>query len=314
VAQRSLPAPVAAPRRLAGRILPRTAAGFGWLCAGLVLAMWLNIASGAFVRLTNSGLGCPDWPTCTGHPVPPASYHAVIEFSNRLIAGFAIVMALTAYVAARRLQRPLQRRLALAVALVTLGQAPLGALTVHFHLNPYLVMSHFLVAVVALGLATWLWADAWPWRTADRAATPSLVRSLAAGATALGFALVASGTLSTAAGPHPGGLDVRRLGDWWTVTHWHVVVASAFALVCLPLLVLVARGRSWRPGGAGALTAALFLLLPAQAFVGEYQRMHGLPSGVVLVHVAIAGAAWLCLVALAARLLREPAKHTGLPA
>src|SRR3954454_17124423 len=140
--------PAAAGRRALGRagarVLPTTALGFGRLAAFLAFAMWLNIASGAFVRLTNSGLGCPDWPACHGRPVPPASYHAVIEFSNRLVAAVGIGSALVAYAAARRLGDRVNRRLALAVALVTLGQAPLGALTVHFHLNPYLVMSHFL--------------------------------------------------------------------------------------------------------------------------------------------------------------------------
>src|SRR4051812_29242834 len=188
-------------RRALSYLLPRTALGFGQLAAFLAAVMWLNIASGSFVRLTDSGLGCPDWPACHGRPVPPASYHAVIEFSNRLVAAIGIGAALYAFAAARRRHEPRARRLALGVALVTLAQAPLGALTVHFHLNPYLVMSHFLVAVVALGLATWLWAEAWPWAAGGRGDWPRGVRALALGAALSGFGLIASGTLSTAAGP-----------------------------------------------------------------------------------------------------------------
>src|SRR5438552_11078835 len=134
------PAPVGvlAPLRRGGtRVLPRSEAGFARLAALLVGAMWLNIASGAFVRLTASGLGCPDWPGCSGHPYPPASHHAVIEFSNRLVAFSAIVLSVAAWAATRRLRRPGgDRRLALAVAGLTLFQAPLGAITVHFDLNP----------------------------------------------------------------------------------------------------------------------------------------------------------------------------------
>src|SRR4051812_42840451 len=139
------PAPVGvlAPlRRGATGILPATDEGFARLAGLLVGVMWLNIASGAFVRLTASGLGCPDWPGCSGRPYPPASHHALIEFSNRVVAFGAIVVSLLAWWSARRLQRSLEdRRLALAVACLVLFQAPLGAITVHFDLNPLLVMS-----------------------------------------------------------------------------------------------------------------------------------------------------------------------------
>src|SRR3954453_8073973 len=92
---RPAPVGVLAPlRRHATRALPASEQGFARLAAVLVATMWLNIASGAFVRLTASGLGCPDWPGCSGRPYPPASHHAVIEFSNRLIAFGAIVVSL----------------------------------------------------------------------------------------------------------------------------------------------------------------------------------------------------------------------------
>jgi cytochrome c oxidase assembly protein subunit 15 len=303
------PAPVgalAAARRGAVRVLPRSETGFGRLATALVVIMWLNIASGAFVRLTASGLGCPNWPGCTAnHPFPEASHHAVIEFSNRVVALCAIVLSVLAWAAARRLRRPVpDRRLALVVAGLTLFQAPLGAITVHFNLNPLLVMSHFLVAILATTAAVALWARTW--RSPGTGDRPRYAQPAALGTGLFGFALFVSGAFSTAAGPHSGGQDIRRYGNWWTATHWHVVVATSFVVVLCALLALVWRS-SYRPPHVGALTIALLTLLPVQAFIGEYQRMHGLPWGVVLAHVSVAAAVWIATVALVTRIAAPPA-------
>src|SRR3954471_7224510 len=96
----------------------------------------LIVATGATVRLTGSGLGCEHWPGCAQHHFEPKSYHSYIEFSNRVIAFFTILVTLATWLLAPRL-----RLLAFAIFFGTLLQAPLGALTVHFHLNPWLVLS-----------------------------------------------------------------------------------------------------------------------------------------------------------------------------
>jgi cytochrome c oxidase assembly protein subunit 15 len=301
------PRSLAAPglRRLASRVLPRSDRGFAQLVTALVALMWLNIASGAFVRLTSSGLGCPNWPGCGEHPYPPASHHALIEFSNRLVAFSAICVALLTVVAAYRLRRPLtDRRLALAVAGLVLFQAPLGAITVHFDLNPLLVMSHFLVAILATAAAVVLWARTWAPAPAS-GQRPRWAVPLALGTGVLAAALFVSGALSTAAGPHSGGVDIRRYGNWWTATHWHVVAATAFT-VTLTVLLLRVWSSSFRPSRLGELTLALVLLLPLQAFLGEYQRLNGLPWGVVLAHVSVAASVWICVFALCARVVGQP--------
>ena len=189
-------------QRARHRVIAQDAHAFERLAQVLVLAMFLNIASGAFVRLTGSGLGCPDWPLCKGQPVPPFNYHPVIEFSNRAIALAGILAALLTYLSARRVADRTARRLAGGVALLTFGQIPLGAVTVLFDLNPLLVMSHFLVAVTATGLAAVLLARL---SAGGATAVPRRLAWLAYASVVAAFALIVSGTFSTAAGPHAGG-------------------------------------------------------------------------------------------------------------
>ena len=122
--------------------------------------MYLNVASGAFVRLSGSGLGCPDWPLCHGGPVPPAQYHAVIEFSNRAIALAGIVAALVTWWVSRTLADRVGRWLCAGVADRHPLPDPARGITVLTDLNPYFVMSHFLLAISVLGLASVAWARA----------------------------------------------------------------------------------------------------------------------------------------------------------
>ena len=59
-----------------------------------LVAIYVNVVSGALVRVTNSGLGCPDWPLCNGKPTPPLQFHGLIEFTNRVFALFVIIVAI----------------------------------------------------------------------------------------------------------------------------------------------------------------------------------------------------------------------------
>src|SRR4029077_7616003 len=99
----------------------------------------LIVATGATVRLTGSGLGCEHWPGCEQHHFEPKSFHSYIEFSNRVVAFFTILATLLTFVGAiwARLSSRL-RTLAFAIFFGTLLQAPLGAITIHYHLNPWL--------------------------------------------------------------------------------------------------------------------------------------------------------------------------------
>ena len=124
-------------------------------------------------------------------------------------------------------------------------------------------------------------------------------------------ALVVTGAVATASGPHPGAdADVERLGLGITETvYWHVRVAAVFGMCVLVLGALLWRQRRGAPGVL-LVWAALLAVLVAQAIVGEVQYRNALPWGLVLVHVVLAAAIWAFSLALAFVLWRPPAPLT----
>jgi heme a synthase len=213
-------------------------------------ALTLIVASGAAVRLTGSGLGCPTWPKCYGNVYPPLNTHAVIEFSNRMITVPVSIAAGLAWLCALR-RRPYRRDLMWLGALLPLGvvaQAVLGGFTVKGALDYGWVMGHFalsmliLVAAVVLvwraghepepaggGLDTQGASEPSAWQSvarerngraagAPQAGVPSprglldrrLVWSIRA-LVGLGALTIFAGTAATAAGPHAGGEPGQKI-------------------------------------------------------------------------------------------------------
>jgi cytochrome c oxidase assembly protein subunit 15 len=258
-----------------------SAAAFQRLALANAVMLVLIVATGATVRLTGSGLGCEHWPGCQQHHFEPKSFHSYIEFGNRVFAFFTILLTLITWIAAPRGLR----RLAFAIFAGTLLQAPLGALTVHFGLNPWLVLSHFLLSLVVLTLGVILALEA-RGRTA-----PDLPRSVRQFGLLVGAAacvLVVSGTLATAAGPHPGSTVVRRLGSFQPAVYWHVRATAVFGLSFALILFWLARNGSRYLRGALVLLGVLAL----QMVVGEVQYRTHLPWWLVIVHVTLAATVW----------------------
>jgi cytochrome c oxidase assembly protein subunit 15 len=280
----------------------------------------LIVLTGAGVRLTGSGLGCPDWPKCYGQTVPPLDTHAVIEYGNRLLTGFVGLAVIAASVLAW-FRRPFRWHLALFGALLPLGvigQAILGALVVKYHLAPGLVMSHFILSMLLLDAS---FALAWcaryePWergRSSDRLGVWA-VRALIP----LGQLTILAGTIATASGPHAGANDgelVHRFDfEGATTLEWvvqrHSAIAAVFGLAAIGVWFLLRR-----PGGdrrAVKPLSAVIGLLALQGLVGGVQWALKLPSEVVWVHVALATVTWLAMlwtVATAGRL--EPRASKG---
>jgi len=272
-----------------------------------LVLLWLVVTTGGLVRLTASGLGCPHWPTCTASGVVPQdSAHALIEFSNRAISGLAMLAAVATAVMAYRVAG-LDRRIAHALAFAaagTVAQVPLGAVTVEFNLNPYLVMSHFLLAMAVVSVSTWATVRA---LRPDHAATAPSERRLgllAWAAVAAYLALITSGAFVTAAGPHPGSTStpIERVGNFYDAAWLHVRVATAFTVLFVAVAVWLWRRA--RGGAAQRLSLLGIVLLGCQAAVGEYQYRNGLPWAVIAVHVALA-ATLLITVVLVASLVWE---------
>jgi heme a synthase len=290
-----------------------------------LVALTLIILTGAAVRLTGSGLGCPTWPKCYGSYYPPLNTHAVIEFSNRVVTVPVVLAAGAAWLFALR-RRPYRRDLVWLAALLPLGvigQAVLGGFTVKGALDYGWVMGHFALSMlILLAAVVLLWrasheiavvaeaatddgsagaeqaeapgADDGPIPDADR----SLLRVLS-GLALLGGVTIFAGTAATAAGPHAGGspgqrinrLDFDGRGTMDFVIHRHAEIAFVFSLLAVGVWWL-ARRRQASPAVRRPLTA-LCVLLALQGVVGLDQYETHLPTELVWVHVCLACGAWL---------------------
>ena len=270
-----------------------------------LIALWLIILTGAAVRLTGSGLGCPDWPKCYGGYVAPAKLHAWIEYGNRLISGVVTIAAIAAGILAWR-RRPFRWELALFGALLPLGvvaQAGLGALTVENDLAPGFVMGHYILSMLILDAA---FALAWcsTYEPGERPRSKDFIGVWAVRALLpIGALTIAVGTAVTASGPHAGGAGtgdvINRLefkgADTlsWIATR-HGILAGVFLLSVLVVILLLRR-----PGGdqrAVKPLSVLACLLVLQAILGVTQYRLELPAEMVWVHVLLATIIWLTML------------------
>jgi cytochrome c oxidase assembly protein subunit 15 len=272
-------------------------ARFRFLTSLALVALYINVVSGALVRVTNSGLGCPDWPLCKGRPAPPLAGHAVIEFTNRALAlwvvGVTIVLAASAYRGVRQTD-PWIWRLALAIACAALFQIPLGGITVLLGLNPIAVMSHFLLAILMVVAATVLRADV---RVGVARPDSSWLSRLVLSFGVAGFLMITSGAVVTMSGTHPGSDNVPRLWNLLDATYWHVRIAVVFVVLIGSVLLAISRLEGLS-SAVGRLAWLVVLLTGAQIAIGEWQWRTELQWWTVLLHVANATALWIAIVAL----------------
>lgn len=290
----------------AASALPRrfelSAVWFRRLAWTTVVMLVLIVATGATVRLTGSGLGCEHWPGCTPHRFRPRGFHSDVEFGNRVVAAITVFMTLALAVASLLARQA--RALSWAVFAGTLAQAPLGAITIHYNLNPYLVIAHLLLSLLVLGLGVVIAARG------TGTALPVRARQLAVLVYAATTFMVVTGTLATASGKFPGSSGdqyVRRLGQFQPSVALHVKAVAVFGVAFLLLAAWAWRERvRWLLLGCGGTLA----LLAGQMAVGESQyRMYGtIPWWVVLLHVTLAATLFAWVTGLVARVWR-PLRH-----
>lgn len=279
------------------RLSPST---FATIClvAGVLLAV--IIVTGAAVRLTGSGLGCPDWPNCEPGRLTPKSAsdgHAVVEFVNRVFTG-AVSVAVIVCVLGSVLRNPRRRDLiwlSLGLVLGVIAQAVVGGLTVLFELRPEFVMAHFLLSLVLLTNAIVLFkrANEPPTRATPQVDAP--VRMWSRGLVLMACVVVTTGTVVTSTGPHGGDRKAERFG--FAISHVaRIHGISVMIFLGLTLLVLHLLRRSHAPEAAMNRLGAVLLVACIQAAIGYIQYFNGIPALLVGLHIAGATALWVAVI------------------
>ena len=287
---------------------PRTASR---VAGAVCLVLGLVVVTGAAVRLTGSGLGCPTWPKCTGTDLNSGfDLHGLIEFGNRMISVvvFLTGIALVALVTWRLQRKDLYPYVA-GLAGGYLGEAVLGGISVLTDLDPLIVAAHFLLAIGLLWVAIVIWRRLGTQPVAPqpvvRSETRWIGRFLLAGA-ALVLVL---GTLVTGTGPHAGdskkGEPVDRLPfDRRDITALHsdavLLLVGAVAVLLLLLHVTNAPALVRRRG------RILLATMVVQACIGFIQYFTGLPAWLVGVHVAGATLFWVACLLLTLDMWERP--------
>lgn len=276
--------------------------------------------TGSVVRVTGSGLGCPDWPSCFPTSLVPdsradvAPLHQWVEFGNRMLSIMVAVVTIGCLLAALR-ATPRRRVLRLSVAVLAgvFSQAVLGGITVLTGLVWWTVAAHFLVSMVLVWVAVMLS------RATAEADTPSVPVLPRAGRALLGLCiavlagLLVAGTLVTSAGPHAGDARTPRLDlpiRGLAQLHGDLLVAFLGLLVGFGFLLRVVGV----PASVHRRFWVLVAVVLAQGVLGAVQYALGVPDVLVALHVLGA-----CLVTAAASGLwavtrRAPLDRVSTPA
>ena len=270
------------------------------------------VLTGATVRLTASGLGCPTWPECVEGSITPTSdqteaFHKYIEFGNRLLTFVLLIVALASIFAVFKYNRErfnsgLNKRrsltlLALGVLAGIFVQAILGGITVLTGLNPLTVAAHFMVSIGLITLATILLVKAK--EPNDVPIRLQVAKPINIGMTIhiwLALLVIAIGTLVTGSGPHAGDTDeIVRLGfEFRNITTVHAALVWLFVGLTSGLLFSLLATNAPKIAIKGAWI--VFGVCIAQGVVGYVQFFNGLPWGLVAIHVLGACVLWIFTV------------------
>ncbi|MGE5211925.1 MAG: COX15/CtaA family protein [Acidobacteriota bacterium] len=263
---------------------------------------FLTVA-GAIVRLTGSGLGCDDWPNCNNERfIDVSSGHAAIEQINRLVSGLVGIPTLLMAIGSFRVwpRRVGLRGPSLGVLASILGNGVVGGIAVRGDLHPFLVQSHFLLAMISIGFGLVAIHRARPEPVTSArviGVTPAITGLLAVFGVLVAAALV-TGTVVTGAGPHAGDETARRYGfDISTVAEIHSVTVWVAVAVFLGLVIALRRVPSLFERLSTNVSTWMFVAV-VQGGIGYLQYFNDIPAVLVAAHVAGATALWVVTVQL----------------
>jgi len=273
------------------RISPR---GFLLLCRISVATIMLNVATGAAVRLSDSGLGCPDWPTCAHQRItPPLSLHPALEFGNRMVV-FVLVVTCTVTYGASFVRRPGRRDLRWlsgGLMLGILGESVLGAVVVYTKLNAYVVMVHFMIGIALLSVSVVLCLRANHGPGRGTLAVTRRVLLLTRAYLVLLVLAVTAGTATTGAGPHAGGKGSKRV-QIGLADMSRIHAEAVWVTVIVLLAILWTLWRSDAPARAQESGRILLGAVVIQGIIGYTQYFTHLPPVLVGFHVVGSTLVW----------------------
>ena len=287
---------------------------FRGLSVATAVVTYALVVLGGVVRVSGSGLGCPDWPLCHGRLLPPLDLHAIIEYSHRTTTVLATtLMVVTAVIAWLWLRR---RRDVVTAATVALGllvvQITLGAITVKLELPPIVVLVHLANAMALLGAVSVTAVAALAPGSMSQA-TDTVSRRWAMAAAAGTYLLIVSGSLVVASGasgacsawPLCGGGFSFAFDGSPAIQLLHRGIAGVIGLlIVISLLAVLARHR--RQPAVRATVALTLAALAFQVAVGAAVVTLHLPAALRGLHLALAGAVWVGTVVLAVIANRLP--------
>jgi cytochrome c oxidase assembly protein subunit 15 len=278
--------------------------------AGVVASLAI-IPTGAAVRLSQSGLGCTDWPKCTASSLVASGasgdplIHQWIEFGNRMITAAIFVVAIAVFIAAWRFradQEGKRRRdlvwLAAAQPAGIAAQAMIGGIVVLTKLSPFWVSLHYLATLPVLAAAVALHVRCAEGTGPARPLAPPLVRLVASALVVVASVMMVAGTLVTGTGPLAGAGEVPRYHflSLAAVTQLHADIG--WVLGTLAVMLTLITHLTETPAGAVRLSWIVLGLIGLQGAIGYAQYFSGLPAGLVWVHVANTALIWIAVLRL----------------
>jgi cytochrome c oxidase assembly protein subunit 15 len=259
------------------------------------------IVTGAIVRLTGSGLGCPTWPDCApGSLIPVAGqvegFHKYIEFGNRTLTFLVLAISIAFFVFTLLNEKRNIIVWSFLPLIGTLLQAVLGGITVLTGLHPSTVMAHFLLSIILVGVSVKIYDYFNNQRTFK--ALPKIVDNYVKIVTLVGLAVIILGTITTGSGPHSGDEIAARFNLDIRVIAWlHADSVLLFVGLIVGLLVISRINPESKQ--IYKITRTLFIICLVQGFIGYVQWFNGLPLILVSFHVIGAVITWIAITNLA---------------